>query len=510
MKYLTFSLLISFLMIATLYAQNEVTFQIDMSIKMLEGVFKPDEGDILIIRGCFNDWTENTHVLTDDNSDSVYTGTYTISCETDSIIEYKYVIHQYNEFDLWESNPNPSSSSNGNRILFLTNSPIILPIVYFDNDRLPTTIIFKMNTKVIQNIGVFNPTRGDSIQIRGSFNNWFEYNRRNSVLIRDLLDTNIYFTEISINAEYGDTIPYKFYIGCDDFSYCGMNYFWEEPLSTGNGNRDIIFEEELHQEAPIKYFNDIPHEGIILNGDTIVCTFCIDMNPALNASIPFNPVTDSVFLYIQDAIWAWTQGYTPYSIFSGTCYNDPDQDLIYTITVNIAGPSYYGIIYKIAYGTNCEQIKLMENNDDVVVFGRNRVRFIQPLGPNQFPSVYSFPIDTWTEDPPLFIEPQPLIPVSAFNPHSSCPSNDNYYLMNNYPNPFNCTTIIEYSLPKTSIVKILIFNLNGSLVEQLVNRKLTPGYYAVTWDASKHNSGVYFYQIKADGFHQVKKMLLIK
>jgi len=85
-----------------------------------------------------------------------------------------------------------------------------------------------------------------------------------------------------------------------------------------------------------------------------------------------------------------------------------------------------------------------------------------------------------------------------------------YVLRNNYPNPFNPTTTIQYDIPKASHVILTIYNMNGQVVERLVNQKQEPGFYSVNWDARNVSTGVYFYQIRADGFQQVKKMLLIK
>ncbi|MBU0710418.1 T9SS type A sorting domain-containing protein [bacterium] len=86
----------------------------------------------------------------------------------------------------------------------------------------------------------------------------------------------------------------------------------------------------------------------------------------------------------------------------------------------------------------------------------------------------------------------------------------NYALYDNYPNTFNPTTIIHYEIPKISNVTLTIYNMNGQVVERLVNQKQEPGFYSVNWDAGNVSTGVYFYRIEADGFQQVKKMLLIK
>ncbi|MCB0283636.1 MAG: T9SS type A sorting domain-containing protein, partial [Calditrichaeota bacterium] len=85
-----------------------------------------------------------------------------------------------------------------------------------------------------------------------------------------------------------------------------------------------------------------------------------------------------------------------------------------------------------------------------------------------------------------------------------------YELMQNYPNPFNPITKINYSLAKTSDVKLVIYNVIGQEVCRLVNKKQNPGNYSVGFNAAQFSSGVYFYKIEADEFVQSRKMLLIK
>ena len=88
--------------------------------------------------------------------------------------------------------------------------------------------------------------------------------------------------------------------------------------------------------------------------------------------------------------------------------------------------------------------------------------------------------------------------------------NSEYKLSQNYPNPFNPTTTIRYDILKASNVTLTIYNMNGQVVDRLVNQKQEPGSYSVNWDARNISTGVYFYQIRAEGFQKVKKMLLIK
>jgi hypothetical protein len=85
-----------------------------------------------------------------------------------------------------------------------------------------------------------------------------------------------------------------------------------------------------------------------------------------------------------------------------------------------------------------------------------------------------------------------------------------YHLGDNYPNPFNPTTTIEYSLASAGFVELSVYNTLGQKIATLVNERNSAGHHQVTFDASALASGVYFYEIIAKDFNQVKKMLLVK
>jgi hypothetical protein len=85
-----------------------------------------------------------------------------------------------------------------------------------------------------------------------------------------------------------------------------------------------------------------------------------------------------------------------------------------------------------------------------------------------------------------------------------------FKLSQNYPNPFNPTTKIEYALPKNGLVSLKIYDVLGREVRNLVNETKVAGYYSVDFNASDLSSGVYFYKLEANGFSDIKKMMLIK
>ena len=85
-----------------------------------------------------------------------------------------------------------------------------------------------------------------------------------------------------------------------------------------------------------------------------------------------------------------------------------------------------------------------------------------------------------------------------------------YKLSNNYPNPFNPSTVISFSIPDFSNVKLTVHNVLGEIVSILVNGEKPAGEYKYTFDGSGLASGMYFYKLEANGFVEVKKMILLK
>ena len=86
----------------------------------------------------------------------------------------------------------------------------------------------------------------------------------------------------------------------------------------------------------------------------------------------------------------------------------------------------------------------------------------------------------------------------------------NYVLYQSYPNPFNPTTNIKYSIPKSSKVSLKIYDILGREVTSLVDKYEKSGTYTIRFTAKNLASGVYFYRIKAGNFVQTKKLMLLK
>ena len=90
-----------------------------------------------------------------------------------------------------------------------------------------------------------------------------------------------------------------------------------------------------------------------------------------------------------------------------------------------------------------------------------------------------------------------------------------YFLEQNFPNPFNPITTLRYYLPKSNLVNITIYDMMGRVVKTLVNGSETAGFKSVLWNATNDrnepvSAGLYLYTIQAGEFRQTKKMVLLK
>ena len=91
----------------------------------------------------------------------------------------------------------------------------------------------------------------------------------------------------------------------------------------------------------------------------------------------------------------------------------------------------------------------------------------------------------------------------------------NQFSVSNYPNPFNISTSISFSLPISSEVSLIIYNLLGQKVKTVTNDWFEAGYHTLTWDGTNEfgsvvASGIYFYKLRAGDNVVIKKMSLLK
>jgi hypothetical protein len=116
----------------------------------------------------------------------------------------------------------------------------------------------------------------------------------------------------------------------------------------------------------------------------------------------------------------------------------------------------------------------------------------------------------------LVFDPQqlsnPVVTLGALNVETT-PTE--FALLQNYPNPFNPETTIKYNLAEASNVQLRIYNIVGQVVRTLVGDRQSAGRYQVRWNGTDDrgvavSSGIYFYQISAGKFQDVKRLMLLK
>jgi DNA-binding beta-propeller fold protein YncE len=101
-------------------------------------------------------------------------------------------------------------------------------------------------------------------------------------------------------------------------------------------------------------------------------------------------------------------------------------------------------------------------------------------------------------------------PVSALEAAGLNHSPIKFSLTQNYPNPFNPETTIKYSIPEANEVTLQIYNINGQLVNTIVNKYQEKGEYAVTWKPVSVSSGIYFFRLNSGKYSEVKKLIFKK
>lgn len=85
-----------------------------------------------------------------------------------------------------------------------------------------------------------------------------------------------------------------------------------------------------------------------------------------------------------------------------------------------------------------------------------------------------------------------------------------FTLGQNFPNPFNPSTKINFTIPKPVNVRLEIYSITGEFIEGIINQKLKPGKYEYSWNAGDYPSGIYYYKLSSENRSESKKMVLVK
>jgi len=156
------------------------------------------------------------------------------------------------------------------------------------------------------------------------------------------------------------------------------------------------------------------------------------------------------------------------------------------------------------YRTNDSQLETIQHTTDTVFTDSNV----------QVGKIYSYAI-TATDHSGNESNISDFVDIMVTSLEEEARIPNKYYLSQNYPNPFNPTTTIEYGLKEAGKIKVVVYDVLGNKITELVNDEQNAGHYSVIWNGKnskneKVSSGVFFYQIITPGFKQNKRMVFFK
>jgi hypothetical protein len=470
------------------------------------------------------DWGATNVMLSPESDDDTKTGYHIWSGmgywgpdAVGSEQAYKFFI----EPDGWEAD-----FEGGNRTFVVPAQDTTIHWVLFSESPAITgtgpqtaTVIFSVDLTPMEDISIFDRARGDTLEVRGGFNGWDCDNPDDCLLQRVV--GNLFEAAVPLTAVPATEQNYKFYLNLNDeafrAAFDGQDppSGWEEPISTTGANRKFIFDgnPDVDQFLGEQFFNDILPGNILPEGTSVDVTFNVRMDSALvNQAAPFDPATQNIYIeLLGDAIWAFTQGLPrnadgDFQVDTTFVLTDDDGDGLYSGTLTVNGPTYAAIQYKYTFGTGLQDLNPEEGGSTAGI-GRRRTRYIVPNADGSWPAAWSFPEEQYQPTGNLPFETNPVA-TSVEAVDGEIPSEIS--LSDNYPNPFNPSTTFEYSVTAQERVTLKVFDLNGRLVQTLVDGIQPAAVYRVSFDAGDLASGMYLYQLKAGSQIITKKMLLVK
>lgn len=173
-------------------------------------------------------------------------------------------------------------------------------------------------------------------------------------------------------------------------------------------------------------------------------------------------------------------------------------------------PNFKGVFntFLSEIGTQGTSISAVVENENIVKFNYNE-KIFEAVGYGETSAIVNY---KGKSDTVYFIIAGDNATGILDDGHNSTNSGipDRYELFQSYPNPFNPTTTIKYSIPRISFVNIRIYDILGREVKTLVNEEKLPGIYSIQFNGGNFTSGVYFYRLQAGSFVETKKFILLK
>lgn len=472
------------------YFSNEfpdvnVTFQLNMKIKMIERTFLPEEGDIVTVRGSFNDWgnsTNNPDTLLDVDGDSIYIKT--IPIPGNQTIYYKFWKTE-RAGQSWESDPD--------RSYLIELDDVILPIEYFDRDEVIDAQSFAVSQgwnmisvpvvatdfrktslfpSAVSNAFIFENGYTVKDTLENGKGYWLKFSSAQNISI---IGASLQTYSIDVKAGWNmiGSISSPVYVGSITEIPENNTISFYYGYNNGYQKADTIFPGK-------SYWIKLQNDGqIVLNSAMKVLKYD-KIEKFENELIIRDAKGNEQTLYFGKLNDQMRKMYElpplpPAGIFdvrysTGTIYAVEPENLL-----KITSAEYpLTIIWK-----SNTRARLVVDNKEIQVDGQGSTIITNP-------------------EAKIIFKTEGL-------------TTPEYYLLEqNYPNPFNPHTTIKFQIPKDDIVTLKIFNILGQEVTTLINEKRSAGYYDIKWNATNVPSGVYFYKLTAGNFTSIKKMLLVK
>jgi hypothetical protein len=369
------------------------------------------------VAGSFNDWGNASVNLSQEGTSEFWSGHFTFVPGEVHNVEYKFRAGED-----WEQISNRTATF---------SSDTTLSWKWYNN--IPTgglatkTVLFQvdmtewLNEEGASGMPVFSVANGDGMFLRGGFNGWaddtllYPPDSPGDELVRTP-GTNLFSAAITITNAPSAVIEYKYFMKLSDASIESIEsvygqllaYFgYEDSPVYGGGNRIFKLNDQPGEvlTRPLEGYYDLPAGGVIPAGQTVGMTYSVDMTGA--ATDGFDATTDSVFVAPKDRWANLFNGYGNGPLFYAT---DTNGDGIYSVTVNMTGPTPWHTIYSWAFKNN--DLGHVEEGGGFGN-GRFRARYMhQDPANNCVWGDYTFPTDSWQKDPPL--------PGELFDPSSMC------------------------------------------------------------------------------------------
>jgi len=258
---------------------------------------------------------------------------------------------------------------------------------------------------------LFSVERGDNMQVRGGFNGWSDANPDISLMVREP-GTNRYTLPVSVPNYQGATVEYKFYVQHSEQSITHLegiygplpggwdNSGWEDSPQYGGGNRTftMTMNNGSVQQLSIAGYYDLPVGAVVPEGETVTLTFTVDMTNAVDDGfVPGDPVS----INLKDRWMHFIVG-IPHGPDGSHHPSTDNGDGTYSVSVPFNGPVPWHMIY--AWEFENSETGLMQEGGGFG-FGRSRARYFhQEVEQGCSWTDYTFLLDEWKKDPPLFVE----------------------------------------------------------------------------------------------------------